>query len=293
MTRLQENNPVIFLRLLHTVLVDSHADFYSIVISKGYDLFAKKDVPFMQGVCRLLQREFNIRPGLTPDQFFTPGFLEAKISLVMACCNLVKAHLPQKKSTYHRKPKQEHDQSSEVRKDPKFASDDYDEMEDARVMPQLTAKPILTRAYQDKEEANSLTYQDYQPEDFSLKGQLKQQGTPRNVQENVLEWQSSNLRRPFAEETTPKTHSNLSSKSSDPVDHKDTIIASQRQFIQELKNLVMATNDNLRTLTDRFAHFGNEVSSKIESLEARIKLLEAVVVIKRDSVFPEADQDDD
>ena len=45
-------------------------------------------------------REFGIKNGLTVEQFFSSGFLEAKVDLTIQCVEIVKGYLPKKKPGY-------------------------------------------------------------------------------------------------------------------------------------------------------------------------------------------------
>ena len=238
-----------------------------------------------------MPREFNIRTGITPEQFFTHSFLEAKLSLTMSCCSLVKAHLPQKKSSYQKKPKQEHGVHQREYTDQKKLSSDYEEEEEVRAKPQLVSLPRVIHDTEDTDDGFQLNYQANQPQEYLHSQTLGPGGGlqyPSEMSRLIPHFASKEGSR---EEVRNFPISSSSLKPTQSTEDKDAIIASQRQFIQELKGLILATNDNLRTLTERFAHFGNEISSKIEGIEARVKLLEAVVVIKRASVFNREEED--
>lgn len=233
----------------------------------------------------MLQREFNERPGLTPDQFFTIGFIEAKVNLVIACCNIVKAHLPPKKPEYKKKANQEGPLVTESRNMAKN-SDGYDEdIENARSLPQFMDKKPLSREPQMTEDDENL-FNEYIPPNKKTHKQYTQETDHQldNLEEKNYA-QNLGSRPRLAEQSSLKELDNYPKPSQVVRDEKDTIIINQRQFIQELKGLILTTNDNLKSLTERFSQFGSEMLHKIESLEARVKMLEAILVIKRDSVI--------
>mmetsp|Transcript_18279 Transcript_18279/g.58342 ORF Transcript_18279/g.58342 Transcript_18279/m.58342 type:complete len:323 (-) Transcript_18279:102-1070(-) len=75
-------DPRAYLPLFHHILLDYSPHVAGALTSKGYRLMAKSDQRFMELVWRLLLREFDIRPSLSVQQFFAPGFAVRKIQVV-------------------------------------------------------------------------------------------------------------------------------------------------------------------------------------------------------------------
>jgi hypothetical protein len=86
----KQHNPAIFLKILHFVFVDFSAEFNQELVNKGYAFLAMKDVKFVKSLFQLLVKEFSYKPVLTLENFFTIGFLEAKINLCIDCLEIVR-----------------------------------------------------------------------------------------------------------------------------------------------------------------------------------------------------------
>ncbi|ORX52957.1 hypothetical protein BCR36DRAFT_369215 [Piromyces finnis] len=83
---LGKGDPESFLPLFHYILLDAFpllADYFA---SKGYNLYGKKDVRFVECVYKLLRDEFTYKPAITREQFFSLGFSERKIILT---CDII------------------------------------------------------------------------------------------------------------------------------------------------------------------------------------------------------------
>jgi hypothetical protein len=63
----RENNPAVFLRILHFICVDYSPEFYAELVEKGYALLAMKDVKFIKALFQLLVRSsgqgFSLQAG--------------------------------------------------------------------------------------------------------------------------------------------------------------------------------------------------------------------------------------
>lgn len=253
------------------------------LVSKGYDLYAKKDVQFLQTICRLLPREFTIRPALTPEQFFTTGYFEAKVELLITCGNLVKAHMPQRKRVERRKAKPS-EQNEEIEYEgPETESNEESESH----RPFDLARPNrpdfeIHEEHEGSQYGQGSAY-DYHTVSNKTSHQDRHLMPLNRGYENEEEFDRpqypSNKPRAdgFHQIERPDTSGGV------VMDSKDKVIEDQRRYIQELKSLILITNENVQLLTTKLSQFSSDVSIKIESLEARVKLLEAVSTIQRDS----------
>lgn len=281
--RLRDQNPKSFLKLLHSILVDCQPTFYSMLVSKGYDMFAKKDVQFVQTICRMLQREFTIRPTMTPDQFFTTGFFEAKIELLITCGGLVKNSMPPKKRQERKKQTLDNPQDHFGQEEPENEEIEVSEIKRPHNFPQSYSSNFNTAEIQQSQKPPQFIRHEFMTENkgYTEKprniGPLKRDDESDDKYENTY----SNSNGVDLKTIYPNTQS-IKYIQSTP-DIKDKLIEDQRVFIQELKSLIMITNENLQILTTKMSQFGTEVSSKIESMEARIRVLEAVTIMQRDS----------
>ena len=94
--RLSKGDPSTFLPLLHHVLLDFSPFLSRYFSSKNYELYGKKDTRFLESVYKLLRDEFNYKPALSRDQFFSMGYAERKLILlgdVMRLCRTLHTRL--------------------------------------------------------------------------------------------------------------------------------------------------------------------------------------------------------
>mgnify|MGYP002803913768 FL=1 len=93
--------PSAFLPILHFVLTEFSVELAEYFYSKEYELLGKNDKNFVSVVYRILRDEFNSKPPLTKEQFFTLGFAERKLqfvsSLIQLCRKKSDALKPRKK----------------------------------------------------------------------------------------------------------------------------------------------------------------------------------------------------
>ena len=78
----RNGRPSDLLPLVHFALLGYSKHVQESLMAKGYDLFAKTDVRFLEAVYKLLRHEFGYQPQLRVEQFFAEGFIECKIILV-------------------------------------------------------------------------------------------------------------------------------------------------------------------------------------------------------------------
>ncbi|KAJ3384055.1 Centrosomal protein of 44 kDa [Entophlyctis sp. JEL0112] len=91
-------NPTAFLPLIHFVLLDSsdsavvggEVSIPQYFASRNHVLYAKRDGRFIDSVYKLLRDEFNYKPVLSRDQFFSNGFAERKMQFVIDVVRMVR-----------------------------------------------------------------------------------------------------------------------------------------------------------------------------------------------------------
>lgn len=88
---LVSGDPAGYLPLLHFAVLKLSKLVARWITELGYELFAKSDTRFVEGVFRLMRTELNFRHSLTPKQFLTSGFAEKKMLLVVQLLRLVRA----------------------------------------------------------------------------------------------------------------------------------------------------------------------------------------------------------
>lgn len=79
---LSKGDPAALLPLFHFILLDYSAYLAKHFAGKGYELYGKKDTRFLESVYKLLRDEFNYRPSVSRDQFFSMGFAERKLLML-------------------------------------------------------------------------------------------------------------------------------------------------------------------------------------------------------------------
>ena len=80
--------PSAFLPILHFVLTEFSIELAQYFYSKEYELLGKNDKNFVSVIYRILRDEFNTKPPLTKEQFFTLGFAERKLQFVTSLIQL-------------------------------------------------------------------------------------------------------------------------------------------------------------------------------------------------------------
>ncbi|KAI9208199.1 Centrosomal spindle body, CEP44-domain-containing protein [Polychytrium aggregatum] len=85
-----KGDPASYLPIIHFILLDASPLLARHLATKGYDLYGKKDMRFLESVYRILRDEFNYKPALRKDQFFSMGFAEHKMIFVMDLIRLCK-----------------------------------------------------------------------------------------------------------------------------------------------------------------------------------------------------------
>eukprot|EP00696_Hemimastix_kukwesjijk_P019103 gnl/Hemi2/8280_TR2852_c0_g5_i1.p1 gnl/Hemi2/8280_TR2852_c0_g5~~gnl/Hemi2/8280_TR2852_c0_g5_i1.p1 ORF type:complete len:281 (-),score=57.84 gnl/Hemi2/8280_TR2852_c0_g5_i1:77-919(-) len=81
--------PSVFLPVLHHVFLDYSRLLAKWLSDQGHDLYARSDLRFLEGVFRIVMSEFNYRPRLSTEQFLSPtGFAEQKMLFVSAVVRL-------------------------------------------------------------------------------------------------------------------------------------------------------------------------------------------------------------
>ncbi len=95
--------PSAFLPILHYVLTEFSIELAQYFYSKEYELLGKNDKNFVAVIYRILRDEFDSKPPLTKEQFFTLGFAERKLqfvtSLIQLCRKKSDVLKPEKKKS--------------------------------------------------------------------------------------------------------------------------------------------------------------------------------------------------
>ena len=95
--------PSAFLPILHFVLTEFSIELAQYFYSKDYELLGKSDKNFVSVIYRILRDEFNTKPPLTREQFFTLGFAERKLQFATTVIQLCRRRSdmlkPKKKKT--------------------------------------------------------------------------------------------------------------------------------------------------------------------------------------------------
>jgi len=264
---LDEDNPGSFLKLLHSIIVDACPKFYAGLVSKGYELFAKKDLAFVQTVFKILIREYGCKPSLTLEQFLSGGYFEAKVEFLILSCEIVRKELKPVK-----KPRQ-----------PIVKNKD-------------SGKSFPTRENDEEDQDEEDDPDEEKPEPFPLGKESTNRPIPVQTKEN--QFSPSNASRTYEQPTLLHYSKQAAQERSQPAQQsyrqpqmdedrdKDRIIQSQRAVIEQMKQLLLATTENVQLLTTRLSKVETEMGSKVEALEARIKILEAVNTIRNSSHEP-------
>lgn len=88
---LAAGDPVGVLPLLHFALLRFSKNVARWLVERGYDLYGKTDLRFIETVYRLVRHEFGYRHALTCKQFLSVGFAERKLLFVVDLLQLCRA----------------------------------------------------------------------------------------------------------------------------------------------------------------------------------------------------------
>ena len=80
--------PSAFLPVLQFVLTEFSVELAQYFYSKDYEVLGKNDKNFLSVTYRILRDEFNTKPPLTKEQFFTLGFAERKLQFATSVIEL-------------------------------------------------------------------------------------------------------------------------------------------------------------------------------------------------------------
>ena len=245
------------MRLIHQILVDACPPFYAQIVKKGHDLFAKKDAQFLQTVYKLLVRDFGVKPTLSIDQFFTSSFFEAKIDFSIECCELVRRNMPARKKPAL-KP-QDRSARNEVkgvelpykagdRRQSGVSGDEEEEQHGGGKITHSTEYNDLqvSSHYEVKKKALDSSHHSDAPKDNSHSSDAPPK--PTHVQIiNPVQPSSRNYRSPeVMEDETLGYRADLGGKNglqNGQVDEREVIIRNQRKMIEQLKSIIMTTNE--------------------------------------------------
>lgn len=88
--QLIKGDPKIYLPMIHYILIDYSPEMARIIVDNGFDLFAKKDLPFMKSVFSLLLKLFRYKAAISVEQFLTVGFAEHKMILTSTMIDFIR-----------------------------------------------------------------------------------------------------------------------------------------------------------------------------------------------------------
>ena len=83
--------PVVYLPIFHYVLLMYSTEIANFITEKGFELYAKNDMRFMESLNKLFVTHFNYKSALTTTQFFQNGFAERKLILACDVISLIKS----------------------------------------------------------------------------------------------------------------------------------------------------------------------------------------------------------
>ncbi|CAD7927028.1 unnamed protein product [Amoebophrya sp. A120] len=82
--------PIALLPILHFVFFSFSKPFAGFVRERGYELYAKSDLRFIEECYQVLRKELHYRPTLSTAQFFQNGFVERKVMLLQDVIRVVR-----------------------------------------------------------------------------------------------------------------------------------------------------------------------------------------------------------
>ena len=91
-------NPVVFLQIINYVLLDYSQEMANLILDNGFDLYAKKDAKFIERVYQLCLTIFKYKPKINIDQFFTTGFGDQKVIMLLEIIKHVRVIIKHKGS---------------------------------------------------------------------------------------------------------------------------------------------------------------------------------------------------
>ena len=102
------------LPILHYLFADYSCELTSFIAYKGYEMFGKSDLRFIEVIYKILINEFSTKPMLTKHQFFTVGFTEIKVIFVTKIIFLCRTKSDQIISKLHKNKKKHVVKSKEM-----------------------------------------------------------------------------------------------------------------------------------------------------------------------------------
>ncbi|CAD7938563.1 unnamed protein product [Amoebophrya sp. A25] len=82
--------PIALLPILHYIFFSFSKPFATFVRERGYELYAKSDLRFVEECYKVLRKEMHYRPTLSTQQFFSNGFVERKVMLLQDIIRVVR-----------------------------------------------------------------------------------------------------------------------------------------------------------------------------------------------------------
>jgi len=264
---LVQYNPAIFLQIVHFILIDYSPAVYGYIVDKDYDLYAKTDLRFIQCVYKVMLQEFNIKPSLNINQFFTESFLESKINFCLSLISSVKQL--DAKLTTKRKPLKPKSQNQPAKEDlPLPKTEDVDDTYD------LSKSEIRDSFFNQSQNDANISMKKRAPEpvdldlDFSHEDLAPLSHVPIKPQ-----------RLDGPEFTDKENQGNILNQQQQQVapeqQQKSKKDERANQQTKEILKMIVDMNDAFMTMTKKFEGFQNQVEGWMKNVNAQMVLMES------------------
>ena len=146
------------LPILHHLFAEYSCELTSYFAYKGYDMFGKSDLRFIEVIYKILIKEFSTKPMLTKQQFFTVGFTEMKVIFITKMISLCRSKTTEivaklkKNKKYHGKSKVTQSKMT-ITREKEWPTSNHDENSvDFHVEPNTAKDPLISSKNQEKPE---------------------------------------------------------------------------------------------------------------------------------------------
>ncbi|KAL4439098.1 hypothetical protein ABPG74_008873 [Tetrahymena malaccensis] len=245
----QDKNPIIFLQILHYAIINYNVDFYKYLIDKGYELFSKSDLNFMQSVYKFLQKEYEYKPPISLEQFFTNIYLEKKLII---CNDILEIVI---KNTVEKQKKQKQDKNTSQKNLKINQESEEDKIQVKVVKENIPIQQNMQRNYQ--------PYQNYEDNCEEMPRQLNQLPIQSNDVQQSLQNKYLNQKQDqnlaFNQKQLNQKSSNTSNQS---LQSKLELI---KQDVQELPQQSMQIEKQKQEICSQF----NQITNKMQNLQVQ------------------------
>jgi len=262
---LVQYNPAIFLQIVHYILIDYSPAVYGYIVDKDYDLYAKTDLRFIQCVYKVMLQEFNIKPSLNINQFFTESYLESKINFCLSLISSVKQL--DAKLTSKRKPLKPKSQNQPTKEDlPLPKNEDIDDTYD------LSKSEIKDSFYNDFNNDTNISMKKRAPEPVSLDLDFSHSDDLAPLSHVPIKPQ----RLDGPEFTDKENQGNIINQQAVPEQQqKSKKDEKTNQQTKEILKMIVDMNDAFMTMTKKFEGFQNQVEGWMKNVNAQMVLMES------------------